>query len=54
MNAKDGTPFADQRSDQPGEGTVSEAEQQLKRMVQNQLDTSLSFERYKETSFMES
>lgn len=47
MNTKDVTPFKDQRFDQPGEGTESEAEQQLKRMVQNQLDTTLTIERYR-------
>jgi len=48
MDGRDKTPFADQRSDQPGEGTESEAEQQLKRMVQNQLDTNISLERFVE------
>lgn len=47
MNTKDVTPFKDQRFDQPGEGTESEAEQQLKRMVQNQLDATLTIERYR-------
>lgn len=46
MNDRDHTPFADQRSDQPGDGTESEAEQQLKRMIHNQLDTNISLQRY--------
>lgn len=45
LNTGDVEPYEDQRMGVPGKGTQSEAEEHLKRMVQNQLDTKVSLER---------
>ena len=49
MDTKDSVPYEDQRFGVPGKRTESEAEQQLKRMVQTQLDTSVTLQRYSRT-----
>ena len=46
MNRGDTKPFEDQRLGVPGTGTESEADQHLRGMVKNQLDTNVSLERY--------
>ena len=46
MNRGDTKPFEDQRLGVPGTGTESEADQHLRGMVQNQLDTNVTLERY--------
>lgn len=46
MNTKDTAPYEDQRFGVPGKKTQSEAEQQLKRMIQTQLDTSVTLQRF--------
>ena len=45
MNRGDTRPFEDQRLGVPGIGTESEADQHLKDMVKNQLDTNVSLQR---------
>lgn len=45
MNRGDTRPFEDQRLGVPGIGTESEADQHLKEMVKNQLDTNVSLQR---------
>ena len=45
MNKGDTRPFEDQRLGVPGIGTESEADQHLKEMVKNQLDTNVSLQR---------
>ena len=45
MDTKDAAPYEDQRFGIPGKKTESEAEQQLKRMVQTQLDTNVTLQR---------
>ncbi|XP_048589812.1 RNA-binding protein 41 isoform X1 [Nematostella vectensis] len=47
MCRHDAVPYEDQRLGEPGEGTETEAEQQLKRMLQNQLDTDVTLESQK-------
>lgn len=46
MNRGDTKPFEDQRLGVPGIGTESEADQHLRGMVKNQLDTNVTLERY--------
>ena len=46
LNANDAEPYEDQRLEAPGVGTQSEAEEHLKKMVENQLNTNISLERY--------
>lgn len=46
MNRNDSKPFEDQRLGVPGTGTESEADQHLRGMVKNQLDTNVTLERY--------
>lgn len=50
MNRDDFKPFEDQRLGAPGTGTESEADQHLRGMVKNQLDTNVTLERYMLTS----
>lgn len=50
MNRDDSKPFEDQRLGVPGTGTESEADQHLRGMVKNQLDTNVTLERYMLTS----
>ena len=45
MNRNDSKPFEDQRLGVPGTGTESEADQHLRGMVKNQLDTNVTLER---------
>ena len=46
MNRNDTRPFEDQRFGVPGVGTESEADQHLKGMVKNQLNTDVTLQRY--------
>jgi len=46
MNRDDSQPFEDQRLGVPGTVTESEADQHLRGMVKNQLDTHVTLERY--------
>ena len=46
MNRDDSEPFEDQRLGVPGTVTESEADQHLRGMVKNQLDTNVTLERY--------
>ena len=46
MNRGDTRPFEDQRLGVPGTGTESEADQHLRGMVKNQLDTNVTLEGY--------
>ena len=46
MNRGDTKPFEDQRLGVPGGGTESEADQHLREMVKNQLDTNVTLARY--------
>ena len=46
MNKSDAKPFTDQRLGIPGTGTESEADQHLKGLVKNQLDTNITLQRY--------
>ena len=45
MNRNDSKPFEDQRLGVPGSGTESEADQHLRGMVKNQLETNVTLER---------
>ena len=45
MNRNDSKPFGDQRLGVPGSGTESEADQHLRGMVKNQLETNVTLER---------
>ena len=45
MNRDDSQPFEDQRLGVPGTVTESEADQHLRGMVKNQLDTHVTLER---------
>ena len=46
MNRSDRKPFEDQRLGVPGTGTESEADQHLRGLVKNQLDTNITLQRY--------
>lgn len=52
MNRDDSQPFEDQRLGVPGTVTESEADQHLRGMVKNQLDTHVTLERYTLTSLL--
>lgn len=52
MNRDDSQPFEDQRLGIPGTVTESEADQHLRGMVKNQLDTHVTLERYMLTSLV--
>ena len=52
MNRDDSQPFEDQRLGVPGTVTESEADQHLRGMVKNQLDTRVTLERYILTSLV--
>jgi len=52
MNRDDSQPFEDQRLGVPGTVTEYEADQHLRGMVKNQLDTRVTLERYMLTSLV--